>query len=304
MACNGRLKLSDVWLIHKEPRLFATSQWPLHPFIFLAYRIFLALYLLVWLLLHISRTSPFGGFFVFLTNWTFTVLTIYAVSSCIGAVYFTLRTRNHRDVFDAPDENESQQLLPNNSQTTEDEPSSTDESTTDYIGAMPPLQDPRPAAPSFPHYFKFSWLLFNICLAVNPIVTVIFWVFLADPISNPLSSAINVHLHALNTVFIYLDLFISATPVRFIHFVYAILYGLMYTTFTLIYYWAGGLNPISGETGIYPHILDWANPGFTMLSIFAVIIIVPLTHLAGWGCFRIRGLSYVRFFAAPRNQLN
>ncbi|XP_038056188.1 protein rolling stone-like [Patiria miniata] len=287
MACGGRVKLSDFWLNHGDASVFAKSQWPIHRFIYPAWRVFLALYLLGWLIFRLAIEKNFGGFFVFLTDWTFLVLTLYAVSSCIGVIYFTFADRSNRfyskDTASQP-ENVTVQDLGSNMNVTSTE--------------LPTPRRPLEGAvrPPLPHYFKFVWVLFNICLAVDPIITVVYWSFLAPQEESGLGLALDIHFHALNTVFIYADLLVSAIPVRVVHSVYPFLYGTVYISFTLIYFWSGGVNPYSGETAIYPGVLDWSQAGWTVLSCVVISITVPLIHLFGYGVYRLRVYIHKRYF--------
>lgn len=52
----------------------------------------------------------------------------------------------------------------------------------------------------------------------------------------------NLWAHAFNSVCMLFDCFIVAFPTRLMHFVYPLAVGLIYGLFSLIYFWAGGVD--------------------------------------------------------------
>ena len=143
-----------------------------------------------------------------------------------------------------------------------------------------------------PWYFKLSWLLFNINISIAPLVTVVYWSLLHDFSDSagrdPLGFGTNVNIHAINSVLMILDLFVSAYPVRIVHCVYAIAYGVVYVVFSLIYWAAGGVNPYNGEPAIYP-VLDWENiPGLTVAFILGFMVVLIVIQCLAYGAYRLR----------------
>ena len=145
-----------------------------------------------------------------------------------------------------------------------------------------------------PIYFKGTWVLLNVCLTAHPIITIIYWGFIYNPEfvynnqGGAYGVALTVHRHALNTIFAYLDLFVSATPIKFWHFVHPCAYSLLYIAFSLVYFWAGGRNPYDGNPAIYTGILDWTTPARTIPILFGVILTLVMFHSIGYGCYRLR----------------
>ena len=63
-------------------------------------------------------------------------------------------------------------------------------------------------------------------------------------------------VHALNSVYIFIDhTFISGIPINIPHFYQTFLYVCLYALFNVIYWAAGGTNPV-GRTWIY-EVFDW-----------------------------------------------
>ena len=57
---------------------------------------------------------------------------------------------------------------------------------------------------------------------------------------NTAAVVLNAFLHAVNTAVCLIDIWISGRPWKSFHFIYAILFGLYYAAFSLIYWGAGG----------------------------------------------------------------
>ncbi|XP_038056201.1 protein rolling stone-like [Patiria miniata] len=292
MACGGRLELSDFWLNHEDASLFAKSQWPVHQSIYLAWRVFLALYTTGWLVAEFVVYWDDGAFFIFLTNWTYIVLTLYAVWSCFGTFYFTFSGGRKSRCNESSATGPSQAFVPHPPYT---DPTSSDERRP-LLHQLPSSEEPAPS-PRLPIYFKLVWLTFNICLATDILITVLFWSFLVPPHQSPVVWAFNINIHILNTVFIYTELAVTAIPVRLVHFVYGLVYGLLYAIFTLIYYLAGGMNPETKSTVIYPNLVDWSHAGQTALVVSVSSVVEALGFIfLGYAVYRLRVYIHRRYF--------
>ena len=76
-------------------------------------------------------------------------------------------------------------------------------------------------------------------------------------------------------------------PIQLLHLWFAVIYGLVYSLFTLFYYLAGGTNH-DGNPYIYS-VIDWRSAGWAVLYCFIVIFIaMPVVHLV---CFIIHFLK-------------
>lgn len=102
-------------------------------------------------------------------------------------------------------------------------------------------------------------------------------------ISAPLAvSAGNLGVHALNSVYVLLNVFVTAMPTRVYHLFHSSLYGTTFLLFSVIYYYANGTD-VQGNPYIYSS-LDWGNPGTTsLLSVGAVLIAIPIAHVLYFG---------------------
>ena len=169
-------------------------------------------------------------------------------------------------------------------------------------------------------------------------ITLIYWTLLHPIVieENLMPGAykefLNVFLHLLNSVSFLIDIFVTARPTRIHHFYFAIMFGLWYMAFSLVYWAAGGtgrcycndaiaslVNTTTAAAGvtaatpgtavtecvwycdsfIYP-ILDWGDhPGLAVAMIAGGVLAMPLVQTLWWLCYKLR-LAISRRFAGRR----
>ncbi|KAL8589433.1 hypothetical protein ACOMHN_021585 [Nucella lapillus] len=133
-------------------------------------------------------------------------------------------------------------------------------------------------------YLKVTWLLYTIVSDTTLIVTILYFTFLFDGVLTVKGTS----THVLTSVYVILDLAVTAMPVRLFHDLYVDIFAVIYTAFTLIYWQAGGLNAL-GEPYVYK-VLDWANPGRSVTMTVAFLLVgVPLQHAVVWALHVLRG---------------
>ena len=255
-------------------------QWIPLP-LFLIYRVFLAVYLLVWLALHIYARHEGSGvrWLIFISNLGYALLAISMTSVAIlcvtyGIVYYTKRSILVK-------------YLPKK----------------DFPLARVYKQD------NIPWFVKIVWILYFVANSSALLIFFGYWVFIYQPCSGDDSSkeaaggaasssgsgdagmgdlALNgsgdasgeeacsnldvyaVQIHLINVIIILLDLFLSRIPYQFLHLLYSTLFALVFIIFTLIYFGARGTNP-AGD----PYIYSTLNYGEeTGTSIFYAIVII------------------------------
>jgi hypothetical protein len=92
------------------------------------------------------------------------------------------------------------------------------------------------------------------------------------------TSVIDVWIHAGNSLAMFLEILVAEYTFRVFHFIYTIFVGLIYLLFTLIYYFAGGVDS-KGNSNIYT-IIDWGEkPLSTGLVVLGIAILLVLLHL-------------------------
>lgn len=254
-------------LQHHQPDRFHRSVWDgsgAPSLWYVAYRILIALFMLVGVLCHFASTLDTLGikWFIYMTNQGISLLVLHYL------VYAGVVVGRR-------------------------------------LGAPHPL-------PSLPTAYKVSWGLQSCFSTVALWITLVYWIALHpyvvefDLIQGEWMIALNYFLHLVNTLSCLLDIFLTARPIRVHHFYLAVIFGIWYTFFSLIYWAAGGTGicrdrcdldpscPFVCDSYIYP-ILDWdAHPGMAAGVVLGGCVLMPVFQ-AVW-C----GLAWVRDFFKER----
>lgn len=133
-------------------------------------------------------------------------------------------------------------------------------------------------------YMKLSWFLGNIVQNFAIIVTIVYFTVLFPAMLPTVGINWNdFNMHAINTILILFDIMISARPVRLLHFVYPILYGLAYIIFSTIYW-----SQDPAHNVLYP-ILDYSKAGLASAVILGLgFVVIPLFQLLNFGIYKLR----------------
>ncbi|XP_041350540.1 uncharacterized protein LOC121369499 [Gigantopelta aegis] len=149
------------------------------------------------------------------------------------------------------------------------------------------VQEPCFSKNRMPWYLNTSWILWNIVSVNAIVVTAIYFGALYNKLQiergHPGIDYDNVNVHALNTVFVFADVVVCARPVRLLHVVYPIVYGLVYAIFSILF-WS-----VNHSNVIYKDVLDWNHAGFTT-GVLAVVafFIMPLLQCCYFALYRLR----------------
>ncbi|XP_021365045.1 protein rolling stone-like [Mizuhopecten yessoensis] len=140
---------------------------------------------------------------------------------------------------------------------------------------------------SMPWYLMVDWILFNTLNVVGFFVTIVYYGVLTT-----VASPSSINKHAMNSVFIFINFFLCAKPVRILHFYQPLTFILMFGIFSLIYQLSTGFI-------IYP-FLDWYNPGPTVGWVLGLGLgVMPLVHLFFYGLYHIRTLVHEKCCFKP-----
>ncbi|XP_071529756.1 protein rolling stone-like isoform X2 [Panulirus ornatus] len=131
---------------------------------------------------------------------------------------------------------------------------------------------------------KVLWALQNIVFLPALLITAAYWTVIYDP-ANPVT-ALNAEVHIINSVYVIIDLWVVASPLRILHFYIPLCFLFVYLVFTLVYWAAGGTTP-EGETAIYS-IVDWDNLTVTLPFVFCSAALSPLMQGVMWALYRAR----------------
>ncbi|VDI37706.1 Hypothetical predicted protein [Mytilus galloprovincialis] len=128
-----------------------------------------------------------------------------------------------------------------------------------------------------PWYIKLLWILFEINNSISVLITIAFYGLLT-PSGDPTS----IEKHAINSVYVLLNFFICAKPVRLLHVIYPLIIGVIYVIFSVIY-------QVGGDgAAIYP-VLDWDQAGTTIIYVVVLTCIgVPVVHMAFFAMYQLR----------------
>ncbi|XP_068627014.1 protein rolling stone-like [Battus philenor] len=156
------------------------------------------------------------------------------------------------------------------------------------------LYGPISADLNLPWYVKSYWVFYNSAVPFAFLITVFYWTVLYEAgFEEELNHGLDVAVHGLNSLLMFLLLVSSSHPSRLFHLYHPIIFGLIYVVFGALYYIAGGLDP-SGNTWIYP-VIHWADPGPTMIMVIITAILLVSLHLAVVGLAAIRDAVASRF---------
>jgi hypothetical protein len=102
--------------------------------------------------------------------------------------------------------------------------------------------------------------------------------------------------HSLNTVYVIIDLFSNAIPVRVYHLVYPLLVGVVYAIFNAAYF----LNDNRGPDGLpFAYAaMDWRHPLGSTITCVLGFILSCIVHLMLFGLYRLRRLAHRRLQVA------
>lgn len=266
--------------------LYTRPQWPfISEQAFLIYRVAVALYFSCWLIFAIFLTSRIDGwgdawkFFIYLTNWSFTIETAYLLVSLASAwqangpslfARFRERRRQVRLRSFAP------QTILNKS------------ASTGERKRTRPLH-------------QIQWLLFNLASAMSLFVVVAFWTLVFPSVGhrmNWLSWLINLHVHFLSGAVMLLEIFLVRMPVRVVHVYQACLMALAYLTFNLVYILLLNGVDLRGHHYTYP-VIDWrkAPKRSVIVTLFCLFLVLPVIWFGVvYGCFKVRKWLFRRYW--------
>ncbi|XP_041470795.1 protein rolling stone-like [Lytechinus variegatus] len=280
-------RLKNFGFCDTSPEEFYRFQfyWPGQPTSYVVYRVILAFYQTLWnslVIIYWDDTRFYrpidnkAKWPIYLSNWSFFFLTLYFVIAAASAVTYHFNKNKAKVSSTSP---ESVRL----------------ESIKTTSPILPTTGDPSepdssPTSRPLPWYFKVTWCLQTIASSAVLFVAMGYWFFEYDPALEKLH-VFTLHVHAVGTVLAIIDFTVSAHPFRILHFVYPMLYFTVYVIFTVIYYYAGGLNPYGGKE-MYEGLIDWEDgvkPSVFMALMFTLVV-GPVLHAMYFGLYLLRRL--------------
>ncbi|CAH1784263.1 unnamed protein product [Owenia fusiformis] len=284
----------------------AQWQWPLA--VFITYRLVVGGYVLFWLIYTASRhhlANPTQPWPVWLTNWSYFLLTCHMVLAAIIAVAHGFRNRGSYCQIPGEDspEQESHEKEGLRSQSAPEDIlgfessglTKSDEQSGETV-VITPIES------SIPWYFALDWLIYTIIANFAIIVTLSYFIFLWPLVSKynnlDVPTIGDLNLHGINSVVIFLEICINGIPVRLLHIIYPTIYGLTYIIFSAIYW---SFDPVHNV--LYPKILDWNHPGTTLMFLaLLAFVVIPVIQLVLFGLFKLKVFISNKLDARTRDQ--
>ncbi|KAK3593932.1 hypothetical protein CHS0354_011536 [Potamilus streckersoni] len=305
--CETRLileefKLRNLWFYHDRKEDFYRAQWRWNPWIFIVYRLLAAFYS-TGCLLAVTVTSigepGVHNIMVYLTIWTYSLLTLYFVLAAILALFCHLYKETHRNEVSISVLAHSSHIktgpLDNKSFVVEEDTLNTCSGQADVrnVSKDPTIDSSLSISSSYklPWYMKLTWFLANVVYVFAIIVTIIYFSAVYPTLGMAGTNINDLNMHAFNTLLVMIDALVVARPVRLLHFVDAVIYGLLYCVFSVIYWSADKTRNV-----LYKNVLDWNQPGIA-IGVMAglAIVVVPLLQFMHFFIFRLRLYLSERF---------
>lgn len=274
------------------------------------YRLLFTWYCGSWIIYSIISGNTWK-WLIYLTDWTFLCVTTYFVwSTLISVIYWAHRHGNGTNYEPGRESAPEERISPRSGSSGNPHCTTPRQSSESLDGLLEEQyydacedaeqiealerghQDlPQTDCPPRVHhvevsqawYHKVAWFFYIIAANNSLLVTVVYWSLLYTDFQ---IQEADVAFHLLNSVFMVTETCVSAIPVRLFHVVYAMLYGVTYLVFTVVYWLS---TNTSGDNYIYP-ILDYGAQPYAaaILVMLYGLVGLPATQLFNFGLFRLR----------------
>ena len=251
-------------------------------FVFMLYRVVATCYVTAWLIYSTTYSKVLNGFIwpIYLTSWAYIALCLHLWVATILTVSHAI---THRHFFcEAPPLYRSMGT-----------PLSVTDSDIDFqedgqadVGFVMPTD-------RLPWYCKLTWMLFSVIANGAIMVSVVFFAALYPQIytNGQFPTAEDFNLHGVNSIIIFIELLLSALPVRILHMVFTMLFGVVYTGMSLLLYFFHTKKPI------YPKVLDWNYPLKTGLIVAGLVfIIIPIIQMILFSVYKFRVFLFRKIY--------
>ena len=211
-----------------------------------------------------SGFHPANGeekWFIFLTNWGFTFLTLYFIWATVVGVVHHLGGANVNHQFTGMQMKGV-------------------ESDGNHVegGNVQPVEN-------MSWYHKGLWVIFNIASNTAILITLLYWTL----IFGGKTSGLDITTHLINSVLIVVDVMLSTIPVRILHVVYPWMLGFSYALLTVIFWAAKGSNA-RNQPYIYSYIDYNKTPAMSSGIIVGFLLVgQPLIQAIVFGLYKLRG---------------
>jgi hypothetical protein len=129
--------------------------------------------------------------------------------------------------------------------------------------------NPPHSASSQPLSTKVAWLLRSISQPGALVVTVAYW----SMISQGTLTLTTFWVHAINSLVVFLDIITSCYEIRLAHYVYLLIYGIVYILWSIIHFQANIQNGMTPSHRYIYASLDWSVESTGKVRLFSSFLI-------------------------------
>ncbi|XP_053376712.1 protein rolling stone-like [Mercenaria mercenaria] len=232
----------------------------------------------------------------YLTLWTYLLLTLYFLFSAIAVVFYTccrgeLRT-GHQVILYTSSETQKEAIQGyNNIAFVENGVKNSELNGTSMSNEFPnetnsyaktQNNDNDNLHEEITSFMKICWVLGNTVQVFAIEVTLVYFTAFFPLVGY--TNFVDVNLHGVNSFLIIVDTCLSSRPVRLLHVIHPVIYGVCYLIFSAIYWSFDHVNNV-----LYPGVLDWNYPGTTAIWFAGLTFVgIPLLQLAHFGAYRLK----------------
>ena len=96
--------------------------------------------------------------------------------------------------------------------------------------------------------YKMSWVASNCAFDLALFISVIYWSVLhrfvqsQHLLKTKEAVYLNFFIHGVNSISCLVDVFLNRRPIKALHFYFAMVYGVLYAVFSVVYWQLGGLG--------------------------------------------------------------
>ncbi|GAB6023844.1 hypothetical protein CHUAL_008585 [Chamberlinius hualienensis] len=147
--------------------------------------------------------------------------------------------------------------------------------------------------------YYLMWTLDNIASTMAIGVTFVFWVFLFKQQG---LTAVSLHTHGINAIYVIVDLLLSQRPRQLCHVYQPIAFGVTYVLFSAIYWSLGGTDP-QGRSYVYT-FLNWEEKPFhsVLFGFVFAVAVAAIIYVILYVIYRLRVFAHQKF--SQRNRPN
>ncbi|KAK2179877.1 hypothetical protein NP493_467g02033 [Ridgeia piscesae] len=245
--------------------------WRCPTVVYAVYRGVVALYFVSWIVLSGVWTYDWAAsnsdrvkWFIYLTNWSFLVLTFDVLLQAVLVVLACGKTGK----YDVTVNRERQHVI------------TTRRLTIYYLCAADATND------AMPWYYKLSWLIHNVASNASFVISIGFWTLVNEDGTDV--HPVDWNTHGVNAAYVLVDTFITAIPVRLLHFYHGVMFLSLFAIFSVLYETVAGQTNALGEPYIYS-VLDWSQPQTAAIySVLVCLVATPVLWLLVFALYKLR----------------